>query len=300
MMKEVDSWRKGTPVLPRDIQTAMMMNRMFIIDMLDGRRLYPLTVVKDVSDALDAFGQVPGSMLVRGPELWTLVNPPPGDNFALVYDEGEIKWEPFDGGIGNLPWWWVPPLAADFATFAKPSGNNPTLRDDDDLGLVLVSNNASDATLRSRMALKACPAAGAFEVEARIRVNAYTVSANGAGLFLYESGTNKVQFAGILGEGNQRNADSWSGTYSSFVGRGNRVLNTDADAFFRIGRDGSNNIYVDWSRTGKDWMRLRSVAQTTPFTTKPTHIGIGFVQQTAGTDVDKQSLTVERWLQTGF
>jgi hypothetical protein len=299
-MKEIDGWRRGTPVLPRDIQTAMMMNRMFIIDMLDGRRLYPVTVVKDVSDALDAFGQVPGSLLVRGEELWTLVNPPPGDNFALVYDEGEMQWVPFDGGLGNLPWYWNPPAAADFATFAKPSGNNPTLIDDDDLGLVLVSNNASDATFRSRMALKPVPASGAFEVEAHIRASTYTVSTQACGLYLYESGTNKIQFAGIECEGNTRYADSFSGTYTAFTTRGSRVQNAPYEAFIRLGRDSSNNIYVDWSLEGKHWMRLRSVAQTGPFTVKPTHIGIGFSQATAGTDVEDQSLVIDRWLQTGF
>lgn len=61
---------QGTPLLPRDIVTMIMFNRVAAFTLPDGRTLYPMPVRKDVSEALDSISQTEGDTLVRGPEGW--------------------------------------------------------------------------------------------------------------------------------------------------------------------------------------------------------------------------------------
>ncbi len=60
----------GTPLLPRDMATMMFAGRLFMFDMLDGRKIYSVQVLKDVSESLDVISQTPGFQLVRGPVYW--------------------------------------------------------------------------------------------------------------------------------------------------------------------------------------------------------------------------------------
>jgi len=60
----------GTPLLPRDMATMMFAGRLFMIDMLDGRKLYSVQVLRDVSESLDVISQTPGHQLIRGPTYW--------------------------------------------------------------------------------------------------------------------------------------------------------------------------------------------------------------------------------------
>jgi hypothetical protein len=62
--------RKGTPILPRDILTAMLAQTLIAPILDDGRKLYPMAYKTQVSDALDAITQTEGQTLVRGPEFW--------------------------------------------------------------------------------------------------------------------------------------------------------------------------------------------------------------------------------------
>lgn len=84
-------WRKGTPILPRDLAFAMFAGRLFSIHMRDGRKIYSVAAQKDISDSLDVLGQLPGSMLWRTDLQWTFVPPPPADRYYLRSREpGEV------------------------------------------------------------------------------------------------------------------------------------------------------------------------------------------------------------------
>ena len=74
---EISKWREGTPILIRDLQVAMMYNRMFRICLADGRKIYSMPARQDVSESLDAICPLPGAMLVRTVEGWRFIEPQP-------------------------------------------------------------------------------------------------------------------------------------------------------------------------------------------------------------------------------
>lgn len=59
-----------TPFLPRDLSTMMLANRLAIIHMADGRKVYPVPTRNGVSESLDALGQTPGMTLIRKADIW--------------------------------------------------------------------------------------------------------------------------------------------------------------------------------------------------------------------------------------
>jgi hypothetical protein len=61
---------KGTPLLPRDLMTMIMANRLAVITMEDGTRKFPMTAVQDVSASLDAITQIEGQSIRRGSDYW--------------------------------------------------------------------------------------------------------------------------------------------------------------------------------------------------------------------------------------
>jgi hypothetical protein len=65
---------KGTPLLPRDLMTAIMANRLCAITLVDGRTMYPMPAVQDVSASLDVIVATPGYGLIRGQDKWEGIN----------------------------------------------------------------------------------------------------------------------------------------------------------------------------------------------------------------------------------
>lgn len=98
----------GTPLLPRDLMTMMMFNRLASLKLDDGRELFPLVARKDVSESLDLLTNVPGSMIYRGPDLWQPVLPGP-DGWVLQFDDATKtpRWAASAGAVGGpqVAWW---------------------------------------------------------------------------------------------------------------------------------------------------------------------------------------------------
>lgn len=65
---------EGTPLLPRDLVTSMLYNRLAAFQLDDGRLLFPMPAKIDVSQSLDAISQTPGTILVRGEQYWEPMN----------------------------------------------------------------------------------------------------------------------------------------------------------------------------------------------------------------------------------
>jgi len=85
---------KGTIWMPRDIFIAAARGRAWLLTDPDGRSYYPMAYVEDVSDSLDAIGQLPGMMLFRGTDLWIPIQPgSPGDSLKYVSDADPPEWE---------------------------------------------------------------------------------------------------------------------------------------------------------------------------------------------------------------
>lgn len=61
---------RDTPLLPRDIITMMLYNRVYIFDLPDGRQLVPKPAKNDVEQALDVLTQEPGMTIVKTETGW--------------------------------------------------------------------------------------------------------------------------------------------------------------------------------------------------------------------------------------
>lgn len=103
-MLDIMQAREGTPILPRDIVTSMLSNRLLRIILDDGRKLYPMPARIDVSDALDALGQTPGSQLIRGPELWEATVPSQTDLAGCILTRTDSYVGTASNVTYELPW----------------------------------------------------------------------------------------------------------------------------------------------------------------------------------------------------
>lgn len=98
---------ENTPLLPRDIMTMLFANRMFMLSLPDGRRLYPTVARNDVSESLDVIGSVQGTILFRGLDWWSPLTP--GTVGQVLTSNGpgadpEWKTPGGGGGMGLLCW----------------------------------------------------------------------------------------------------------------------------------------------------------------------------------------------------
>lgn len=93
----------GTPLMPRDLMIQIMAGRTFSITLEDGRTLYSMASMKEVSGSLDTIAQTPGSMMFRGDEVWTQI--PAGEpGQVLIYQpppQGP-QWSP--GAADGAAW----------------------------------------------------------------------------------------------------------------------------------------------------------------------------------------------------
>lgn len=78
---------KDTALYPRDILTSMMFNKFISFVLPDGKVLYPMTSLVEVSKALDAITQTQGKIIIRGEQYWEAVNPSAGGAISTIVDE---------------------------------------------------------------------------------------------------------------------------------------------------------------------------------------------------------------------
>lgn len=78
--------RANTPLLPRDVVTAMMFNQLANFQLPDGRMLYPMPARTEVSFALDAITQTEGAFLRRGGNGWEEWLQPNPNSWTVVHD----------------------------------------------------------------------------------------------------------------------------------------------------------------------------------------------------------------------
>lgn len=102
IVTEITQAVRGTPLLPRDIMTMQMSGRMFMISTSDGRKIYPVVAMTEVSESLDVISQVPGAMLIRGESLWFGLLPGPSGYVLTSAGEGlPPQWTETGGGSGD-------------------------------------------------------------------------------------------------------------------------------------------------------------------------------------------------------
>ena len=72
-MCDIINGRKGTPILPRDCVTSMLMNRLAAFTLPNGRVWYPMPAYENVTQCLDTVSQEPGDILIRGSNGWEAI-----------------------------------------------------------------------------------------------------------------------------------------------------------------------------------------------------------------------------------
>lgn len=206
-------------------------------------------------------------------------------------------------GSGAHPWWWAPPLAADF-TAASFDGTTPTISDDSDIGLVL-DNGANIVTGNvNRYAYKAAPASSAdWSVVARVVRSSPFISYNAAGLIAVESSTGKT----LLLAGFTNNDSGSSNAFSLYRRMTNTTVNADLgiwqggfphEAFYRLRYLHSGTTFIgELSMDGKNWTELQRVSKATAFTSEPNRVGIVFHNNFSGSGV-KGYAACDRWVQS--
>lgn len=215
---------------------------------------------------------------------------------ATHFLRGDGIWAPASGGGGGNWWSGFAPHAADFSTAFTGAGANAAVTDDGSVGLVLKANNAATTSFVTRGWGKAVPASGSWSVKARLTANLYNANYNGAGLYLFESGTNKFAANGLVFD-TTLYADSMNGTLATFSGRGARYPNGQI-LWARIDYDGSTNYTFFISSDGKTWLTTRVFARTAAFTTAATHIGLGVTIQNAQSDSANEGADCDYWVQS--
>lgn len=90
MQTNIMNARKGTPLLPRDIWTMMAAGTFVWFVRPNGRKIFPMQAMQAVSLSLDTLSQVPGSMIIRGPQFWEAVPYVPPNVPLVTFDSGEL------------------------------------------------------------------------------------------------------------------------------------------------------------------------------------------------------------------
>lgn len=81
---------KGSAFYPRDLMLKCMAGRAWAVITAEGKVLYPVAAQQDVSRSLDVLGQVIGSLLYRGEQIWQELDPGT-DGQVLAYDEANKR-----------------------------------------------------------------------------------------------------------------------------------------------------------------------------------------------------------------
>lgn len=238
----------------------------------------------DVQEILDQITATRGAIIYRGLLGWAALLPGTAGYLLSTNGAGaDPTWIAPSGGGGH-PWYWAPPLAADFPTLASGDATNVTLTDDTDVGLI-INNQGSVGADRVRGAFRALASSGAADWTATMHVvpwNDGTGSQNSGGaLIARESGTGKILQMGAL-FGNR--IDGYRGTMTAYTAQvGSAKPGFNLPWWYRIRYTHATALYETFeSANGKTWIINGSVAAATAFTVRADQIGIGFNNNAAG------------------
>lgn len=151
----------------------------------------------------------------------------------LTYDAGAGLWKK------KTPWGYAPPKAADFPTLLGTV--SLTLTNDDDVGLMVDCGQSISGDIQ-RIAVKSLPV-GDWTVTAKIIDHLIPYNYNGVGLIMRESSTGKIVLFGVENNTYGSGQTVRKMRYSRLPGLSGFTLNP----------------YSDWSTSGAQWYRLKSV-----------------------------------------
>lgn len=186
------------------------------------------------------------------------------------------------GATSGVGFWYgttYRPTASQFTTyFHGGAATDVTLTDDADVGLI-IDAGAITAAENTRGVVQAAPSdASDWTVTAHFNPHIYRADYNGIGLVLYETGTTKSLFWGMMHNGGPyiyaRRASA--GAFISNPGSYQPTTGFNYAHWVRIRYVVSSNTYfLDYSMEGKVWNNVASIVKTTAFTTRADTIGFG-------------------------
>lgn len=217
-------------------------------------------------------------------------------------DDGDARVVGNDNnGSSAKPWFWQPPLAADFVV-QSGDATVPTLADDGDLGL-LIDFGAPSTSDVSRIARKAITdPSGDWSVEMAFEAQFQSTNYTGVGIILRDSVGGRqitIRWTSATVGGNILSATWWNSL---------TVFNTEKLArnyayiggvlWLRVRKEGGT-FYFDRSPNGKQWVTHYSEA-TNAFLANPAdQIGIVATNNNPNAD-SRQMINVLRWKETGI
>lgn len=165
---------KGTPLLPRDLMIQVMYNRFATLNLEDGRRIFPMTAVQDVSESFDVIAQLQGEMMARGEYFWQPITAGQPGQVLTFGNVGQLPaWTAPAGGAGAYERTRVIPLAAHFTLDNPGSGGALATMTDTAYGLQLVAPASNGGFRFARLGV-AMPAPPWSIMVRSTQVNPYT------------------------------------------------------------------------------------------------------------------------------
>lgn len=91
-----------TQLAPRDLLVMALYGRGWYISTLDGRKLISMAARNSISEVLDAIAQTPGSVMFRGEDWWSPLDPGTEGFVLTMGADGHPAWAPGGGGGGGM------------------------------------------------------------------------------------------------------------------------------------------------------------------------------------------------------
>lgn len=300
--KILASMRVGTPILPRDLAFAMFAGRLFSFKLQDGRKIYSMAAMQDISESLDVIGQLPGSMLWRGPEWWTYSTAPAKAGLFLQSQPNGAPpaWASAAGGViagsYQLPATHIP-VAAEFPFTASGDAILPVASDDDDFGMLVDFGQMVNS--RHRFIGKALPLAGDddWSIETHFLHEPVLSGVQALDLCLFEQPTGKFVSLGLRYEAASTNVRAVRATLTTAGTAIVSNLDIGTPALYAKASHvkATNRYHLGFSVNGKRWSEFDE-ADATGFTTRATHIG--FIMRAASTTARNPAIYVDQWKQS--
>jgi hypothetical protein len=259
----------GTPLYPRDVQIMAMRGRLWILEFLDGKKMFSVAVMSDVSESMDAIGQTLGDILTRGSSYWQVIPAGPVGHVLTSQGLSALPAWQVSGGGGNP---YTPPALADFpvwvnqsdcTTYVAPAGPLVLLRP----GGTAV--NSVSGVFRSMLPFPVSYITG-------VKFMSGDYSSPGAGLSIYDIASTRVITYRLRWETAGKTAsigiDRWTNptTYSTSA---RRWSFTNNDIFWlKISDDGTNFTFYYAIELGA-WQPFHQELRNA-WCTVPTNIGL--------------------------
>lgn len=236
------------------------------------------TIAADVQAILDQITNVRGSVLYRGVAGWAALAPGSAGDVLTTNGAGADPAWAAGGGGSSHPWYWAPPVAANF-TAATFDVNVPTAADDADAGM-LMGFGPTVAGDKTRALWTPIPVPAAdWTLKAHIQWQCSRDSFIYGALAFKDSVTGKIINWGPIEDGGGSFAVTRLNSLTSTTGGGPAITNTsgkyrDIWNFYKLHFDNaSGNITASLSIDGKNWIQVWVENYVTFLTNKPTHIG---------------------------